>query len=287
LNSPIGQLSPAAQDVSTYLDTLVKEKWVEVPLLPEVANRVLTLSNDPDSDAAQLARLIQSDQALAGHVMRIANSAAYTPNASMVSLQQAIARLGMNLIAEMALAATMNSKMFKAPGFEARIADIWSHALCTALWGKELARISKKNVEASFLCGLLHSIGRPAILQAIAEYTKRQKLTVDKQEALMLEQIHHTRFGSVIVEKWEMPIIVQESVRHYQEYEQAKSHRDQAMVIHGAAQLAAASLWPDSFPMQVVLQDAVFADLNLYEDEIEKLLGQAEKVTAGMEAMRT
>lgn len=285
-NAPNG-LSPEARDISTYLDTLVKEKWIEVPLLPDVASRVLAMSNDPDSDAAALSKLIQGDPSLAGHVMRIANSAAYTPNASMVSLQQAIARLGMNLITEIALAASLNSKMFKAPGYDTRIADIWSHALCTALWGKELARASKKNVEASFLCGLLHSIGRPSILQSIAEYADKQNITIEAREALLLEQIFHTRFGSVIVQKWEMPVIVQESVQHYQDYSQAKSNRDQAMVINGAAQMATSMLWPDMFAMEAVLQNPVFADLNLYEDEIETLLEQQDKVKSAMEAMRS
>ncbi len=285
-NTPNG-LSPEARDISTYLDTLVKEKWIEVPLLPDVASRVLAMSNDPDSDAAALSKLIQGDPSLAGHVMRIANSAAYTPNASMVSLQQAIARLGMNLITEIALAASLNSKMFKAPGYDARIADIWSHALGTALWGKELARASKKNVEASFLCGLLHSIGRPSILQSIAEYAEKQNITIEAKEALLLEQIFHVRFGSVIVQKWEMPVIVQESVQHYQDYSHAKSNKDQAMVIHGAAQMATAMLWPDMFAMDAVLQSPVFADLNLYEDEIETLLAQQDKVKSAMEAMRS
>ena len=108
MSLPISDLSPEAQSIASHLDSLT-ENQIEVPMLPDVANQVLVLSNDPDSDAAQLAKLIQSDQSLAGHVMRIANSAAYTPNASMVSLQQAVARLGMNLITEIALAASLNN----------------------------------------------------------------------------------------------------------------------------------------------------------------------------------
>lgn len=279
-------LSPQGQEVSDYLAQLVNDRKVEVPLLPDVASRVLALSNDPDSDAAQLANLIQGDQALAGHVMRIANSAAYTPNASMVSLQQAIARLGMNLITEIALSASINAKLFKAPGFETRIAEIWDHALCTGLWGKEVARISKKNVEAAFLCGLLHSIGRPAILQAINECKTRKQLEISKEEALKLEQHFHVSFGKVIVKKWDMPIIVQESVRYYQNYEKAQSNADQAMVTNAAAKLAHVKLHPEDGDLEAVVEDQVFADLNLYEDEVALLKEQSEKVTLGLEAMR-
>tara|TARA_R110001592_G_C13179973_1_gene750738 strand:- start:2240 stop:3142 length:903 start_codon:yes stop_codon:yes gene_type:complete len=282
-------LSPAGQKIEFLLSELLASKAFDVPMLPDVASKVLALSNDPDSDAAQLAKLIQGDQGLSAHVMRIANSAAYTPNASMVSLQQAIARLGMALITEIALAASINSKMFKAPQFNKRLASIWDHALATAHWGKEVARISKKNVEASFLCGLLHSIGRPVVLQAISEYLTEGGDVASDEEISILEEYFHIPFGVVIVENWKMPVIVQESVRFYQDYESAKTHRDQAMVINASDKLASDTLAckdEGECGIEVVLDDDVFAALNLYADEIEKLKLQEEKVIASMEAMR-
>jgi HD-like signal output (HDOD) protein len=284
--SACAELSPQGQEVANHLEKLVGERKIEVPMLPEIASRVLALSNDPDSDAAQLAKLIQGDQALAGHVMRIANSAAYTPNASMVSLQQAIARLGMGVITEISLLASLNSKMFNAPDFKDRIAEIWSHALCTAFWGKEVARTSKKNVEASFLCGLLHSIGRPVVLQSISEFKRDNKVSISNEEALSLEQLFHVAFGVVVVDKWGMPAIVQESVQHYQNYSDAKTSAEQAMVINAAAQLASEMLKPEESNFDEILSGVVFADLNLYEDDIETLKSKEETITSGLEAMR-
>tara|TARA_R110002072_G_scaffold1130_10_gene9440 strand:+ start:18237 stop:19112 length:876 start_codon:yes stop_codon:yes gene_type:complete len=285
----IESMSASSQKMAVLLTKLLANKSFDVPMLPDVASRVLALSNDPDSDAAQLAKLIQGDQGLSAHVMRIANSAAYTPNASMVSLQQAIARLGMALITEIALAASINSKMFKAPQFDKRLVGIWDHALATAHWGKEVARISKKNVEASFLCGLLHSIGRPVVLQAISEHLTASGESIDETEAFALEEHFHIPFGAVIVENWKMPVIVQESVQFYQNYEQAKTHRDQAMVVHAADKLARDTLAckdAGECSIETVLDDEVFAALNLYADEIEVLKAQMDKVVAGMEAMR-
>ena len=91
-------LSTTANQLISDIETIMDKGGIQVPLLPEVANKVVTLSQNPESDAIQLAQLIQSDPSLAAHVMRIANSAACTPTASLVSLQQAITRLGMNLI---------------------------------------------------------------------------------------------------------------------------------------------------------------------------------------------
>jgi len=286
VTSPNINLSDDGVEVAALLEQQLLSHHVDVPMLPDVATRVLNLSNDPDSDAQQLANLIQSDQSLAGHVMRIANSAAYTPNASMVSLQQAVARLGMTLIAEIAIAASLNSKMFKAPGFEQRIDDVWRHALCSAFWGKEIARAAKQNVEASFLCGLLHSIGRPAVMQCIADLATKQEATLSDDENRTLEDQYHVDYGVEIVEKWDMPVIVKESVKYYLNYQEAENKAEQALVVYAAAKAANATLWPDEFSKEQLKLDEVFADLNLYEDEIEALFEKEEAVLAGVEAMR-
>lgn len=286
MSDPISELNAKAQAVAKYVDNLNDNK-IEVPMLPDVANQVLMISNDPDSDAAQLAKLIQSDQALAGHVMRIANSAAYTPNASMVSLQQAVARLGMSLITEIALAASLNTKIFKAPTYENRINEIWNHALCTAFWAKEVARVSKKNVEAAFLCGLLHSIGKPVILQTVFDYCEWHDVTISLDEVAIIEEAYHVKFGEVVVRKWKMPVIVQESVHYYLDYKNAQNNRDQAMVTFGATLLAKAMLSGNEEALAEALQHSVFADLNLYEDELELLKSKQEVVKSGLEAIRS
>ena len=72
-----------SQHSETELENLLKqsiaEGFVEVPILPEIANKAFMLANNKESDASQMAQLIQSDPSLAGHVMRIANSAGCQP----------------------------------------------------------------------------------------------------------------------------------------------------------------------------------------------------------------
>ena len=146
-------LSSQAQLLAEPLEHLINRGGIEVPMLPEVANKALLLAQNSDSDASEMAQLIQSDQSLAGHVMRIANSAAYTPMSNLVSLQQAIARLGMGVISEIALTAAIGAKMFNTPDYESYVASVWRHALATSLWAKEVARHCRSNVEVAFFSG--------------------------------------------------------------------------------------------------------------------------------------
>jgi HD-like signal output (HDOD) protein len=125
MNTETIELSIESQRIAQMLASLIEGKLIDVPMLPEVANKALILSQDPESDASAMAKLDQSDQSLAGHVMRIANSVAYTPLTNLVSLQQAVARLGMGIISEIALSASIGAKLFKTPGYEQHIAAQW------------------------------------------------------------------------------------------------------------------------------------------------------------------
>ncbi len=278
-------LSAQAEALAPHLESAIKSGDLSVPMLPEVAGRVVSLSQDPDSDASKLAQLIQGDQSLAGHVMRIANSAAYSPNGSMVSLQQAITRLGMNLISDIALAASISTKMFDAPGFEKHIEQTWQHALTTALWSKEIARVCRRNVEATFLCGLLHSIGRPVVLQLVIELARDKQLPISKEDALALEEHYQKEVGAAVATKWEMPKIVCEAIIHFDHYNDASIARDQTTMVNGGAQFARHSLSPETLDLDTLTGLQVLADLNLYQDEVERLLDMKESIASTREAM--
>jgi HD-like signal output (HDOD) protein len=211
----------ASHSLEDSLRQIINRGEIDVPMLPEVANKALLLAQNPESDATEMAKLIQSDQSLAGHVMRIANSVAYTPLSNLVSLQQAVARLGMTIISEIALAAAIGAKMFKTPGYEDYVAGIWQHALATSLWSKEVARHCRSNVEVAFLAGLLHSIGRPAVLQTILELADKQTILLTADQVHQLENKYCQQVSEAVVHKWQMPALVIEAVCAYTDYNSA------------------------------------------------------------------
>ena len=278
--------TPSAEIIATIIDHLrkiVDDHKVDVPVLPETAHRVMMLTQDPESDAAQLAAIIQSDPTLGGHVMRIANSAAYTPNSNLVSIQQAIARLGMIEISNIALSTSLNSKMFNAPGYEKHIAVIWQHALATALWSKEVARAIRSNVEAAFLCGLLHSVGKPVILQSIADYQSDPPLTPEALQQCFSE--FETDYAKAVANEWELPSIVAEAIVFYQHFDDAPMDKELAAIVAYGCQLATYMLQREQTDVTAVTDSTALDILNLYPDQVQKLLQQEEQVNAAMDIL--
>lgn len=263
---------------------------IEVPMLPEVANKVIQLTQDADSDAEDLARLIQSDQPLAAHVMRIANSALYSPNTTLVSLQQAIARLGMRIISDIALAASVNSKMFDAPGYNHLIEIQIKFSLHSGIWAKEVARTCRRNVEAAFLAGLLHDIGRPVAIQATLESAKSLGKKLEPVEVLKTANHFERQLSNNVVRTWEMPSMVCEVVDNFHDYSQAGKSKEQTMIVVAGTKFAARFTDVKGKPKlseeQLMAQD-VFADLNLYPEDLENLKEKAEDVKSALEAIAT
>ncbi len=278
-------LSSQAQLMADPLEHLINRGGIEVPMLPEVANKALLLAQNPDSDASEMAQLIQSDQSLAGHVMRIANSAAYTPMSNLVSLQQAIARLGMGVISEIALTAAIGAKMFDTPGYEKYVAGVWHHALATSLWAKEIARHSRSNVEVAFLAGLLHSIGRPAILQTIIELAKQQQVELIEEDVHQLENIYSHRVSEAVVNLWKMPRLVIEAVSAYTDYNNTLTSNVQAAQVTIGARFATHMLTPELLDKETLFVLPDLSTLNLYQDEVDKLLSQTAAIRARLEGL--
>lgn len=274
-----------AKILTPMLDQMIADGDIEVPMLPEVANKAVTLAQNPDSNANEMANLISADQSLAAHVMRIANSAAYTPNASLTSLQQAIARLGMALISEIAVAASIGTKMFNTPGYEDHIGNIWCHALSSALWAKEIARKIRSNVETSFLSGLLHSVGRPVVVQASLDLAMKRGITLSPEEVFYVEDMYYQKIGVAVVENWGMPQVIQEVISYFEEPECAPNASDQTAIIKAAALFAHNMLDPERVTKADLIDHPVLGSLNLYPDEIEELLEKSDVVKSSMETM--
>jgi len=272
---------PFYNEVNTKIDS----GDLEVPVLPKVANRILQCASDPDSDAASLAQIIQGDQSMATHIMRVANSAQYCPSGKIVSLQQAIARLGMQQITEIALAISMNARQIDAPGHEKLVDDLWLNSLATAAWSKEIARITRRNVETAFLGGLFFHIGKPVVLLAVLDVAKKQGVVPDAGEMLSFIEKQHLRVGLDVAREWDLPSFVVDLIAVKQCDDENNASSDLALTVGSAILLADMQLANEPFSVEILGELDGFSLLNLYPEDLETLIEKTELVRQSMEVL--
>jgi putative nucleotidyltransferase with HDIG domain len=282
------ETTPAATQLEQLEQALVqkiKTGDIELPLLPQAASQVMALASDPSADAAKLSALIHQDQALAAHVLRIANSPAYMPRSPVVSLQHAVAMLGITLLSEIAFTASLKSGAFKIPGYEEDVKQLWRHSLASGAFAKEVARMRRVNVESAYLCGLLHAIGKPVILRTATTLASQQRIALEKPMLVGWIDGYHFEVGALIAEKWGLPKQVAVAIQYYREYDHATEFRQECLLTCVADRLASHLLTPDEMPEETLRDHSVFTELNLYHKDIDQLMTMKDRVLTVVNAM--
>jgi HD-like signal output (HDOD) protein len=105
-------MQPDPIDLSAALAQRARAGQLRLPVLPTVAVELLASVNDDNSDARSLAARVQRDPSLAAHVLRVANSARFAPKEPIVSLSQAIGRLGLATLREIVLSVAVKGSAF-------------------------------------------------------------------------------------------------------------------------------------------------------------------------------
>ncbi|MBT8138955.1 MAG: HDOD domain-containing protein [Gammaproteobacteria bacterium] len=261
---------------------------VDLPVLPAVGARVLELVNSEDSSAQELATLIQNDPALAGHVMRMANSAAFSGYGKIQTLQQGIAKLGMRLLGQMALTISVSESVFDAQGrTKDRVHAMWRHALASAAWSREIARIARCNTELAYLSGLLHQIGKAVALRNLLKIESETGRQISDDEWDELLARYHQVLGVNLAMRWQLPDTVAEAINYIDDYYGAPGSREVVMVVHAGRELANVSVegFNEKDIESVLSSNGIFRDLNFYQEDLLRLQGQVEGVQSLLDTM--
>lgn len=269
--------NPVLSRVRAALATGFDSGKFALPVLPLVAGRVMALSNDANADVGDLSDLIHQDQGLAGNVLRIANSAAYSVGEPIVSLRQAVMRLGMNTLSEIAVAACLQGNTFRTPGHDTYRKRLLVHAFIAGGFAKELARHQRCNVEAMFLCGLLHSIGHPVVMHLIATALPAGTLAdLTEREVATLGREFHRSAAAAVTVAWKLPQQVQVAAVHFEHPDAAPEFVDEARLTALAAQLAGWVVYGDPPDVTAVRELPGWAELNFYPDDVDAVLDRRE-----------
>jgi putative nucleotidyltransferase with HDIG domain len=263
----------------------IESGHLELPLLPNIVWEVMELTASDDVDARKLSELIHRDQALASHILRVANSPAYMPRMPIVSLHQAVSRLGVSVLGEIAFAISLQTRVFDVEGYEHEIRVLWNHAVGTAAYAKEIARLRRSNVEGAFLCGLLHDIGKPVLLQTLVDLQRTAEWTAEPAAMSALMEAYHTQVGSLIATQWALPPHVTESITYHHDYLVAPMCTEAVMITRLADCLSYHLAMPEIFDEESVRHHPILTDLNFYPDDIEALLAKRDIVLSVIEGL--
>ncbi|HPG41415.1 MAG TPA: HDOD domain-containing protein [bacterium] len=192
---------------------LHKVNGSDISTIKSVVTSIIRIINDPDSTVGDIEEIIQVDPPLTARVLKVANSAYYSPQNKISEIDQAVIWLGFNALKELVLSQKV-CEIFKRndvyDGYSRPM--LWRHCFAVALMGKMIYRREYgERGENAYVAGLLHDIGIIAIDQFLQQDFKRViKLANDNSINLMQAEnevwgFTHQDVGLRITDNWGLP----------------------------------------------------------------------------------
>lgn len=194
-----------------------------LPAMPQILLKLMELCQDEEAGMAEIAKLVANDAGMASRMMHIANSAAYQCGVRRVGLVPALSTLGLDLIKTVVICESVFQTF---NGFahtnSTDLRAFWKHSLTTAVIARDLAKsMQYAQVEEAYLAGLLHDVGRLALLAAAPESYSFEFHSRDDERLCSAElrsvQISHPEAGAWLIERWNLDSFLADSVLYHHE----------------------------------------------------------------------
>lgn len=232
------------------LDELLASE--QVPSLPEVALRVIQIAQQPDPDVQELIRTIRMDAAIAGRVLKFANSALFGLRSRPSSIEAAVPMLGTTLVRTLVLGFTLARQTKASEAYQPWFRQLWRETLFQAAAAEYLAEKSgKADAPTWFLGGLLQDVGQLALLNAFeSEYVDRVLEVADARSRAERERdsfgFTHVDISVALCRRWNLEQTLIESIESHHRLPSLLTMDHRAQMSFGLAAASCCSEYMDA-----------------------------------------
>jgi len=204
---------------------------------PEVASRVLQLSQRHEVIPGELVSVIQTDAALTAKVLRLANSAYYGFRREIASLSEAGNALGVQALVNLVLTGCA-SQYFHGTRRGERGKALWERSVMNAFSAQLLARVhGSVDPERAYTVALLQNIGHLVIDEFLDEYTESiERVLHDGGDLLAAERSvlgqNHAQIGARLARRWGFPEVLADTIEFHHSPHRAGVDPELAAIAH-------------------------------------------------------
>ncbi|MBK5969178.1 MULTISPECIES: HDOD domain-containing protein [Thiorhodovibrio] len=265
--------------------------------IPRVVGEVMRLLDDPDSGQPQIAKTLAQDPALVAMLLRLANSAAFSPSRTVDSVDRALALLGREQVRRLVITGAVTGATDRLPPQQLLPLEFfWRHSAYCAVIGRLLAEETHRSLEGVvFLGGLLHDLGQLVLFSQAPEETQRAFLnSLSAPQALSPQTAEHEQLGfdhaelgGALAEHWGLPQALCDILRfHHDPCAAPESSANAVALVHVAntgAHLAELDSrdWGDAPP----IDSCVWSRLGITSDVLLPVIEQAQYQVLSVEAL--
>ena len=194
-----------------------------LPAMPQILIKLIEHLQADDAGLPELAALISRDAAMSSKILGVANSSAYHRNGRAFGLQQALVTLGTDMLKTLLISESVFRTFNSFPhSATTDLRSFWKNSLTTAVIARDIARkVNYPLSEEAYLAGLLHNVGRLALLAAAPRQYALNFMARDDASLCAVEQrtlqITHAEAGAWLIERWQLDSFLADSVLYHHE----------------------------------------------------------------------
>ena len=267
-------IADAARDVC--LDTKAIKRS-----LPDVAAEVMELCQQSTTDALRVEKSVTRDPFISAQIVSVANSPMFAPRMPIVSVRDAIVRIGLSNVNDIVMMVVTSSTMFRVHGFDEHVTRVTSRFPATALAARLIAQALRLPMESAFTAGLLHDIGDLILLDRCVKTGKIKPEMVKEPVfySVIMDALraNHAKVGAAVCTIWKLPSSTVEAASHHHDYKLGSHHFSANLV---AAADTFADIMGIGVPNKRICDpaEAVFKDLGLKAEQVTSTLDQFGKL---------
>ncbi|MYM23572.1 HDOD domain-containing protein [Duganella sp. FT135W] len=191
--------------------------------MPQILIKLIEHLQADDAGMPELAALIAKDAAMTSKILTVANSSAYHRNQRTVGLEQSLVSLGTDMIKTLVISESVFQTFNSFPhSGSTDLRGFWKGSLTTAVIARDIAKqMEYPHVEEAYLAGLLHNVGRLALLATAPKEYAFNFTARDDEDLCAVEQrtlqITHSEAGAWLIERWNLDSFLADSVLYHHE----------------------------------------------------------------------
>jgi len=212
------------------------EETLEIPPLPQTAQRIITLRANPDATVSELAAIVESDASLAAQVVSWASSPYYAAPSKIRSVQDAIMRvLGFDLVSNLALGMALGNTLAMPKDCPDGFTPYWQQSVFCSTAVEALVKLmppaKRPSVGLASLSGLLHNFGYLVLAHTFPPHFASICRYVEANPQISHTAIDHHLLGVTreqisawLMQLWNMPPEVSVALRFQNESDYEGEH---------------------------------------------------------------
>ncbi|HOJ32933.1 MAG TPA: HDOD domain-containing protein [Candidatus Hydrogenedentes bacterium] len=188
---------------------LLLEEIVTLPSVPQTLARITQMMSKPDVSLAEVSKVVSTDPSIALKTLRLVNSALYGLRNKVVSVDHAVAMLGLDVIRNLVLTATVFDT-FKR-GSECLLTHSVACGVALRAVAIETNFVNPSDIDGVFVFGLLHDVGKIIFHEFLPEETtKAEEVSRERQIPMFQAEreiigCDHAEMGARLALTWQLP----------------------------------------------------------------------------------